>query len=171
MRTLGAHKRLFGWPHTLLAKVKQQQRALALFLKSGWAALSGNRGRKGGPVRRASRAVVCASRSRGDPDGLEAFGGHRRPTRSGRERCPAKLQLAGILHPSAAFWHRSALAICGSSQNCSSTSDCGGPSLQVIEPLSQSDRACNPLHHRTLLSVRPLWHRQHVGHGQNSAGV
>jgi hypothetical protein len=33
----------------------------------------------------------------------------------------------------------------------------------VIEPLSQSDRACNPLHHRTLLSVRPLWHRQHVG--------
>jgi hypothetical protein len=33
----------------------------------------------------------------------------------------------------------------------------------VIEPLSQSDRACNPLHQRTLLSVRPLWHRQHVG--------
>jgi hypothetical protein len=33
----------------------------------------------------------------------------------------------------------------------------------VIEPLSQSDRACNPLHHRTLFSVRPLWHRQHVG--------
>jgi hypothetical protein len=33
----------------------------------------------------------------------------------------------------------------------------------VIEPLSQSDRACNPLHHRTLLSVSPLWHRQHVG--------
>src|SRR5262249_43346377 len=23
---------------------------------------------------------------------------------------------------------------------------------------------CNPLHHRTLLSVRPLWHRHHVGH-------
>ena len=42
-------------------------------------------------------------------------------------------------------------------------SDCGGPSLQVIEPLSQSDRACNPLHHRTLLSASPLWHRQHVG--------
>jgi hypothetical protein len=28
-------KRLFGWPHTLLGKVKQQRRALALFLKSG----------------------------------------------------------------------------------------------------------------------------------------
>jgi DNA invertase Pin-like site-specific DNA recombinase len=27
---------------------------------------------------------------------------------SGREQCPARLQLAGILHPSAAFWHRSA---------------------------------------------------------------
>ena len=33
----------------------------------------------------------------------------------------------------------------------------------MIEPLSQSDRACNPLHHGTLLSVRPLCHRQHVG--------
>src|SRR5262249_16978508 len=28
--------------------------------------------------------------------------------------------------------------------------------LQVIDPLSQSDRACNPLHHWTLLSVGPL---------------
>jgi hypothetical protein len=37
---------------------------------------------------------------------------------SGREQCPATLKLAGILHPSAAFWHRSASAICGSSQNC-----------------------------------------------------
>ena len=81
-----------------------------------------------------------------------------KPSGAGRERCPARPQLAGILHPSAALWHRSASAICGSSQNCSSTSDCGGPSLQVIEPLSQSDRACNPLH-RTLLSVRPLSHR------------
>ncbi len=44
--------------------------ALEPFAKSGWAALSGNRGRKGGPVRRAPRAVVwLASRGRIDPDG------------------------------------------------------------------------------------------------------
>jgi hypothetical protein len=62
------------WPHTLLAKVKRQRRALALFLKSGWAALSGNRRAKRGPVRRASRAVVwVASRGRGDPDGSEGL--------------------------------------------------------------------------------------------------
>ena len=34
-------------------------RALPAFLKSGWAALSGNRGQKGRLTRRASRAVVC----------------------------------------------------------------------------------------------------------------
>jgi hypothetical protein len=43
-------------------------------LEMGWAALSGNRGRKGGPVRRASpRRRLRASRGRGDPDGSEGF--------------------------------------------------------------------------------------------------
>ena len=36
------------------------------------------------------------------------------------------------------------------------TRNCGERSLRVIEPASQSDRASNPLHDRTLLSVRPL---------------
>jgi hypothetical protein len=37
------HEPLSGWPFTLLAKVKQQRRPLALFLKSGCALVSGNR--------------------------------------------------------------------------------------------------------------------------------
>ena len=49
------------------------------------------------------------------------------------------------------------------SQNGSWTSDCGERSLQVIEPPSQSDRAFNPLHRRTLLSVPPLSQPKHVG--------
>jgi hypothetical protein len=51
------------------------------FLKSGRPIFSGNRGQKERLIRRASCAVVCASRGRGDPDGREAFGGHKRPTR------------------------------------------------------------------------------------------
>jgi hypothetical protein len=51
---------------------EQQRRALAGILKLGRGCLSGNRGQKGDPVRRRSRAVVCvASRGRGDPDGHE----------------------------------------------------------------------------------------------------
>src|SRR5262249_40616241 len=51
-----------------------------------------------------------------------------------------------------------------------------GIPLQVIEPLSQSDRASHPLHHRTLLSVGPLSHQsmsdvRKFRHGRNSAGV
>jgi tetratricopeptide (TPR) repeat protein len=48
LTTQSAHERLSGWPRTLLAKVKQQRRALAAFLKWGWAALSRNRAGKGG---------------------------------------------------------------------------------------------------------------------------
>jgi hypothetical protein len=47
-RSRSPHEPLSGWPRTLLAKVKQQRRALAAFLKWGWAALSRNRAGKGG---------------------------------------------------------------------------------------------------------------------------
>jgi hypothetical protein len=53
LMSLSPHEPLSDWPRTLLAKVKQQRRALAAFLKSGWAIFSGNRSRKRGPVRRA----------------------------------------------------------------------------------------------------------------------
>jgi hypothetical protein len=49
LTTLSAHEGQYGWPRTLLAKVKQQRRALAAFLKWGWAAFFGNEGRKGDP--------------------------------------------------------------------------------------------------------------------------
>jgi hypothetical protein len=52
---------------------------------------------------------------------------------------------------------------CGWPPNCGWTFDCGRRSLRVIEPPSQSDRASNPLHHRTLLSVPPLSHRSMSG--------
>jgi hypothetical protein len=72
-----AHSRVHRAPHetlfSLLAKVKQQRRALAAFLKSGWADPFWKSRAKRGPVRRASRAVVCASRDRGDPDGREGL--------------------------------------------------------------------------------------------------
>jgi hypothetical protein len=51
----------------LLDKVKQPQRALAAFLKSGCAAFSGNRNRKRGPVR-AARARSASSGSYGPDD-------------------------------------------------------------------------------------------------------
>jgi hypothetical protein len=56
---------------SLLAKVKQQRALSGCFLKSGRPIFSGNRGQKERLVRRASCAVVCASRGRGDPDGRE----------------------------------------------------------------------------------------------------
>jgi hypothetical protein len=44
-------------------------------LKSGWAGSFWKSRPEKGPVRRASRAVVCASRDRGDPDGSEGLCG------------------------------------------------------------------------------------------------
>src|SRR5262249_45892433 len=107
-RTLSLREPLSGCPRTPLAKVKPTTGALALFSRSRWPTFLAIEGEKGGSFDAASRGRLRASRSPGDPYGLEAFGGHRRPTGSGRERCPARLQLAGILHPSAALWHRSA---------------------------------------------------------------
>ncbi len=49
LKTLSPHEPLSGWPRTLLAKVKQQRRALPAFLKSGWAALSSSSTTSCGP--------------------------------------------------------------------------------------------------------------------------
>ena len=73
-------------------KARQNQTTTASFTGSfevglGWFFLEISAG-KGTRSTRIPRRRLRASRARGDPDGLEAFGGHRRPTRSGRERCP-----------------------------------------------------------------------------------
>jgi hypothetical protein len=49
---------------TMLAKVKQQHRVFNTFLKSGWPHFLEIEAEEGDP--RASRAVVCPSRGRGD---------------------------------------------------------------------------------------------------------
>src|SRR5262249_12946436 len=59
-RSLTSPKPLAGWPRTLLAKVKQQRRALAGILKSGVDTFSGNRDGKEDPFGAACALVIRA---------------------------------------------------------------------------------------------------------------
>jgi hypothetical protein len=67
-----------GWPRTPLAKVNQLRRGFTGIFEVGVGptSLESEMGR--GPVRRASRAVVCASRDRGDPPGALCHNGWNR---------------------------------------------------------------------------------------------
>jgi len=83
----------------------RQQRSSRLFLKSGWAGSFWKSRPEKGPVRRASRAVVCASRDRGDrPPWLGASDAYCR----GFYFSPASSRIA----VSAARWYGHSLHLC-----------------------------------------------------------
>src|SRR5262249_56551843 len=104
-------------------------------------------------MRRAARAVVCVlhavvvipmASKPSESQAANSLWARAMPRQTTPHRYSAPV--SGILAPQRVSNLRIA-------QNCSSTSDCGGPSLQVIEPLSQSDPALSPLYRNAGSSV------------------